>query len=246
MDALFVATVGVVFVLAGLVKGVVGLGLPTVAVGLLGLVLPPAEAAALLVVPSLLTNVWQFGASAKALALVRRLSSMLLGIAAGTWAGSGLIAGAGAETIGAALGVTLIAYAAIGLAAPRFRVPARFEAALSPIIGAATGIVTAATGVLVIPAVPYLQALSLERDDLVQAMGLSFTASTVALAVSLATQGLFAAPLAGASALALAPALFGMRLGQMLRCRIRPDRFRLWLFGALLLVGGHLALRPLL
>ena len=48
------------FLLAGFVKGVIGLGLPTVAVGLLGLVMPPAEAAALLVVPSMVTNLWQF------------------------------------------------------------------------------------------------------------------------------------------------------------------------------------------
>ena len=52
---LFVA----IFLLAGLVKGVIGMGLPTVAMGLLALVLPPAEAAAIVVVPSLVTNVWQ-------------------------------------------------------------------------------------------------------------------------------------------------------------------------------------------
>ena len=51
--------IGGTFLLAGLVKGVIGMGLPTVAMGLLAVVLPPAEAAALLVVPSLVTNVWQ-------------------------------------------------------------------------------------------------------------------------------------------------------------------------------------------
>jgi uncharacterized membrane protein YfcA len=244
MDPLLVITIAAVFVLAGLVKGVIGLGLPTVAVGLLGLVLPPAEAAALLVVPSLLTNVWQVGAGMPL--LLRRLWPMLLGIAGGTWAGSGLISGGEGQTMTAVLGLTLTAYAAIGLAAPRFHAPARAERFLSPLIGAATGILTAATGVFVIPAVPYLQALTLDRDDLVQAMGLSFTASTIALAVSLTTQGLFQLPLAGASALALVPALLGMGLGQVLRRRIRPDRFRLYLFAGLLLVGGHLALRPLL
>ena len=59
------------FLLAGAVKGVIGMGLPTVAMGLLGLVMPPVQAAALLVVPSLATNVWQmlagpvFGAAVK-------------------------------------------------------------------------------------------------------------------------------------------------------------------------------------
>ena len=134
----------------------------------------------------------------------------------------------------------------MSLAAPRFRVWPLAERLLSPVIGAATGGVTAATGVLVIPAVPYLQALALKRDDLVQAMGLSFTISTLALAVSLSQQGLFQAPLAAASAVALLPAMLGMWIGQHLRRRIRPDQFRLYLFAGLLLVGAHLALRPLL
>lgn len=51
------AFIGLTFLLAGFVKGVVGLGLPTVAVGMLGLVMPPAQAAALLVAPSMVTNV---------------------------------------------------------------------------------------------------------------------------------------------------------------------------------------------
>jgi uncharacterized membrane protein YfcA len=66
------ATAGA-FLLAGLVKGVIGLGLPTVAIGLLGLLMTPAQAAAILVVPSLVTNIWQFVAGGELLALVRRM-----------------------------------------------------------------------------------------------------------------------------------------------------------------------------
>ncbi|HEX2113036.1 MAG TPA: sulfite exporter TauE/SafE family protein [Alphaproteobacteria bacterium] len=244
-DALFAIFVALTFVAAGFVKGVIGLGLPTVAVGVLGLALSPAQAAALLVVPSLVTNVWQCAFGARLIPLLRRLWPMLLGIVVGTWGASGLLAGGnGAASV--ALGSTLIAYAAIGLAAPKLHIPARAEPWSSPLAGVATGVVTAATGVLVIPAVPYLQALALDQDELVQAMGLSFTVSTVALAGSLAHEGLFEAPLAGASALALLPALAGMWLGQRIRHRIRPDRFRFCLFAGLLAVGGHLVLRPLL
>src|SRR4051794_41754224 len=67
------------FVLAGFVKGVIGLGLPTVAMGLLAIVMTPAQAASLLVVPSLLTNVWQ-ATGPVLVPLVRRLWAMLLGI----------------------------------------------------------------------------------------------------------------------------------------------------------------------
>ncbi|MBM0207112.1 hypothetical protein JNW90_32035 [Micromonospora sp. STR1s_5] len=63
------------FLLAGLVKGVIGLGLPTVAIGVLSLAMSPAQAAALLVVPSLVTNIWQLAAGSRLLPLTARLWS---------------------------------------------------------------------------------------------------------------------------------------------------------------------------
>src|SRR5687767_14451704 len=77
-------TIAASFLLAGLVKGVIGLGLPTVSMGLLALVATPAQAAALLVVPSLVTNVWQMTAGPGLVPLLRRLGPMMLAILAGT------------------------------------------------------------------------------------------------------------------------------------------------------------------
>ena len=233
------------FLLAGLVKGVIGLGLPTVAMGLLGLVMPPAYAAALLIVPSLVTNVWQLLAGPRFGALSRRLWGMMLGIIAGTLAGSGLITGTAAPAAAAALGGALALYAVVGLAKLRLRVPPAAERWAGPVIGAATGLVTGATGVFVIPAVPYLGSLGLERDDLVQALGLSFTASTLALAAGLAWHGALPLQAAGASLLALVPALAGMALGGWLRVRVRPEMFRLCFFVGLLVLGSELVWRRL-
>ena len=231
------------FLVAGLVKGVIGLGLPAIAVGLLSLAMTPAEAAALLVVPSLATNIWQLAAGPSFSALARRLLPMMLGVCLGTWAGSGLLTGAGAAEASIALGVALLAYAGLGLTRLRLSVPPAWERPLAPAIGIATGLVTAATGVFVIPAVPYLQALGLGKDDLVQALGLSFTVSTVAMAASLAHEGAFGGTDATLSLLALVPALGGMALGQWLRGRISPEMFRRCFFLGLLALGAHLALR---
>jgi uncharacterized membrane protein YfcA len=245
-DPLLLLLVAFTFLLAGFVKGVVGLGLPTVAMGLLGLAMAPAQAAVLLVVPSLVTNLWQLFAGPRFGGLLRRLWPMMAGICLGTWAGAGLLTGAGADTATIGLGVALVLYAAIGLAGPRVSIPAKAERWWSGPVGAATGLVTAATGVFVIPAVPFLQALGLEKEDLVQALGLSFTVSTLALAAGLAHDGAFPLAAAGTSLLALAPALLGMAAGQWLRLRVRPEVFRRWFFLGLLLLGLDLALRPLL
>ncbi|MDR6287866.1 hypothetical protein E9232_000365 [Inquilinus ginsengisoli] len=171
---------------------------------------------------------------------------MMAGICLGTWAGAGLLTGALAGRAAIGLGAALVLYALIGLAGPRFAVPPRAERWLSPLVGAATGLVTGATGVFVIPAVPYLQALGLEKEDLIQALGLSFTVSTLALAAGLAQGGAFPLATAGTSLLALAPALLGMAAGQWLRLRVRPELFRRWFFLGLLALGLDLALRPLL
>jgi uncharacterized membrane protein YfcA len=115
-----------------------------------------------------------------------------------------------------------------------------------PSIGALTGLVTAATGVFVIPAVPYLGALGLDKDDLIQALGLSFTVSTIALAAALAAGGAFAFGDVGVSTAALAPALLGMAAGGAVRGRFSEQTFRRAFFSGLLVLGAHLALRALI
>jgi uncharacterized membrane protein YfcA len=114
------------------------------------------------------------------------------------------------------------------------------------LVGALTGLATAATGVFAIPAVPYLGALGLDKDDLIQALGLSFTVSTVALAAALAAGGAFHFGDVGASTAALGPALLGMAAGGALRGRFSEQTFRRVFFGGLLVLGAHLASRAVL
>lgn len=246
MSIAFAVAVAFTFLIAGFVKGVVGLGLPTVSVGLLGLLMTPVEAASLLIVPSLVTNLWQLAPGSRLMPLIRRLWPMCAGIVLGTWVGGGLLLAGPSARATAALGMALMIYAGLALVAWRLRVSATAERWLSPVVGATTGALTAATGVFVVPAVPYLQALALERDDLVQALGLSFTVSTLALAAALAHGEVFQMGAIGASFAALAPAILGMVMGQWIRSRVRPELFRRCLFCGLLVLGGDLILRGMI
>jgi len=241
-----IAVAALTFLLAGFVKGAIGLGLPTVAMGLLSIVMPPAQAASLLIVPSFVTNVWQLASGPRFAPLAHRLWPMMVGVVVGTLAGAGFMQGSHAGQAAIALGVALMAYAVLGLTALRFVVPPRAEWWLGPVIGAMTGLVTAATGVFVIPAVPYLGSLGLTKDELIQALGLSFTVSTVALAGALAGGGSFDAGTASASALALAPALIGMAAGGWVRGRVSEPMFRRCFFLGLLALGAHLASRAVI
>jgi len=228
------------FVLAGAVKGVIGLGLPTIAMGLLGLAMPPAQAAALLIVPSTLTNLWQLAAGGHLRALLRRLWPMLLAIFFATLLGSAWLGIDSGPWAAHALGGALLVYALYGLGGPELCLNPAREHWLGPLCGLFTGLVTAATGVFVIPAVPYLQSLSLSRDEMVQALGLSFTVSTLALALGLAGQNALGAQALGASLLVLVPALLGMLAGQWLRQRISAVLFKRCFFIGLGLLGAHL------
>ncbi|MGX7873927.1 sulfite exporter TauE/SafE family protein [Mesorhizobium sp. ORM6] len=242
-----IACIGAVFLVAGLVKGVVGMGLPTVAMGLLAVTMPPAEAAALLLIPSLVTNLWQLLTGPSFGGLCKRLWTMMAGVMLGTVAGAGLLAGTHTAAASAGLGAALVLYAILGLLELNFTTPARHQPWASPLVGVVTGLVTGATGVFVIPAAPYLQSLRLEREDLIQALGLSFTVSTAALAIGLFRTGALASPTAqlSGSVLALVPALAGMFIGQALRQRMSVETFRAVFLVGLLALGIYLSLEAL-
>ena len=247
MDSLpILAAIAGAFLLAGFVKGVIGVGLPTVSIGLLGLLLTPARAAAILLIPSLVTNVWQALAGGDVVSLSRRLWPMLAGVCIGTALGVVLLPhdAAGRATI--FLGLALALYAALGLVKVPFSVPPRAETWRGLLVGTLTGVLTVPTGVFVIPGTPYLQALQFDRHRLVQAMGLSFSVSTLALAAALGYAGEIHVGLVGPSLLALGASLAGMVLGQVVRGMVKAETFRLCFFIGLLLLGAHLALRGLL
>lgn len=237
--------VALTFVLAGAVKGVTGMGLPTVSMGILGAFMPPVAAASLLLIPSFVTNLWQLVTGPSFSALISRLWLMMLGITIGTVAGSRLLTSANTKWTTVGLGIALAVYALSSLLARPLSVPTRAQRWLSPVVGLVTGLITGGTGVFVIPAVPYLQALGLSKDDLIQALGLSFTVSTIALAIGLAGGGAFHLENIAASALAIIPSLLGMLLGTAIRGRISAATFRRWFLYCLVLLSLELVIRPL-
>jgi hypothetical protein len=170
---------------------------------------------------------------------------MMLGVCVGTAFGIGLLTGGTTTLVTALLGAVLAVYGAISLVSARFVVSPRSEKWLSPLIGLVTGALTGATGVFVIPAVPYLNSLGLDKDDLIQALGISFTVSTVALAIGLAANARIDASVVGHSLLALIPAVVGMLLGQRARNRLHPPVFRRWFLAGMLLLGFYMFARAL-
>ena len=243
MDSLSITIVMLTFLLAGGVKGVVGLGLPTVAIALLSASFGIEAALPLLVIPSFVTNVWQGVAGGLGIALIKRFAAALAIIPAATWLGYHYVFIEASEAMDRVLGATLMGYAGLGLGSVRLPAPAaRAERWLTPFVGLVNGLVTGMTGTFVVPIVMYLEALGLSRDQLVQTMGVAFSVSTAALAGVLIAHGAYRIDAGFVSAAAVLPALLGMTLGAKLRLRLSAAGFRRWLFTALGLVGLKLLL----
>lgn len=245
MEENLTIVIAVVFLVAGLGKGVTGMGLPTFSMALLGMVMPTASAASLMILPSLATNLAQcMGPHFRSLA--RRFWPMWLAMASATMFSPFPGLGSGNHLSRIALGSILVVYAAWGLLKPALPDLSRSGRLLGVAAGLVTGIVTATTGVFVMPMVPYLQCQQLQKDELIQALGLGFTVATIALAVRLGNIGLdaqHAAPLL--MAVSLSTAFVGLWFGTMLRKYLSPRVFQYVLHGVFLLLGSIMLWRSL-
>jgi uncharacterized protein len=229
------------FLLAGFVKGVIGLGLPTVSMGLLAVTMQPSRALAIVIVPAVVTNIWQTFVGPYLRDNILRLWPLMVGTVIGIWLNAGMLTGPYSRYGAVVLGVLLVIYAITGLSKFSFSVARRDEKWIGGIVGLVTGIVSAATGIQVIPAMPFMQAIGMEKDELVQALGVFFTVATVSLAFSLTSAGLLTAATALPGAVAMAAAFTGMFIGQALRSRMPPETFRRWFLIAMIILGLYLA-----
>jgi uncharacterized protein len=240
IDPLLIFIVAV-FLLAGFVKGVIGLGLPTVSVGLLAVTMPPAHALAIVIVPAILTNIWQTFVGPYLRDIVRRLWPLLIGLAIGIRLNAGMMTGPYARYGTILLGILLVIYAIVGLRNFVFSIKARDEKWVGAIVGVVTGMISAATGVQVVPSMPFFQAIGMEKDELVQALGVFFTVATLALAFNLTAAGLLDESTALPGVIALACSFTGMAVGQVVRTRMEPAVFRRWFLVSMIFLGIYLA-----
>jgi uncharacterized membrane protein YfcA len=229
--------IAIAFLLAGFVKGALGLGLPTVSMGLLAVSMPPAQALAIVIVPAIVTNIWQTFVGPYLADIIRRLWPLLVGTAAGIWLNAGSLTGPYAHYTTIALGLLL----ALNAVKFNFKVAPQNEGWLGGIVGFITGMISAATGVQVIPSVPFMQAIGMEKDELIQALGVFFTVATVTLGFNLTSAGLLTAATALPGGVAMAGSFAGMFIGQAVRSRLQPDLFRRWFQIAMILLGFYLA-----
>lgn len=240
MDPFVLAAVAAAFFCGGLVKGVVGLGLPLTSIALMTTVLDLRLAVPLLVVPILATNIMQAFRGGRFLALLRRFWAMLVTAAVGVWAGTAMLYRTELSYLLITLGIVVAAYSLINLSALRITVSKRSVHVLSPVVGFLSGTLAGTTGSIGVPVAIYYQALGMTKDIFVQAVGIQFLITGSILAMALAYEGGLNTETLPVSTLAMVPAFLGMAAGQWARDRVSEDRFRTWLWVFMVLIGLNL------
>jgi len=229
------------FIVAGIAKGAIGMGMPPIAIGLMSFAVPLESAIAIMIVPTMVTNIWQAIYGGGFRPLMRRFGTMAVTAMVGILAVGYLLSDLGSPGTAGWVGVLLVLYSLIALTPYRPRVPRRAEPWANPLIGLASGAVAGSTGVAAVPFLPYMQSLDMDRHELVQALGIMFVFITGMLAVSLALHGAYHLTTSVAGIAALAPTMVGVWLGQHARRRLSAETFRrIFIFG-MLGVGLQLA-----
>ena len=226
-----------VFLVAGVVKGLVGMGLPTITIALTSLVLPLPEAIALIALPTVITNVWQAAVGGNFRRILRRQWTLIVPLMVCLYATMWLVGQKGPNWAFLVLAAVLVLYSALGLFRIRLHVHDDLEKPLAPVIGVTSGFIAGLVGVPVVPLMPYLQALDIKPSELVQTLGVVLCATSLTLTASLLNFGLLDGRRVIVSAAAVLPAIAGMWFGQRIRLRLSVEQFRQAVLWALLLTG---------
>ena len=244
-DPLSLAVIAAAFVAGGFVKGFAGMGLPLVTVAALTFAFGLPVAVMLMVVPGLVTNLWQAIGGSETGPAMRRIWPFLVACCACVWFGTGVLASFDADLLVVGLGLLLAGYAFITIAGVRIDVPPSQEWWMAPVFGAVNGVACGITGITSVPSVLYVNGLGMPRERMIQAMGMLFGLSYVAISVALWLRGMLSVEVGTLSFLAVLPALAGMWIGRRARSGTSDAGFRRAFNWLLLAIGVYLIVRGL-
>ena len=239
-DLSLVLLVAFAFAVGGGIKGVVGLGLPTISAAIMASVVDLRTAVGILIIPLLITNLWQVLQVGAMGTLARRFGILNAAAAVGLWVGTEILFTVDPRWMQIGLGSLLIANALFQVFGGMPVIPRSRETGLAIPVGLVSGVIGGMTGSQGIVIAVYLASLSLTRDEYVQGVGLSFFLTGLVWIVAIAVNGGITAETLPLSAIGLAAALIAMALGTHIRRYLPQTRFRQAVFLAMALMGANL------
>ncbi|WP_085642044.1 sulfite exporter TauE/SafE family protein [Thalassospira sp. MCCC 1A03138] len=235
------AIIACAYFIAAFVKGATGLGFSTSALPVLALGIGLKAAMPLVIIPSLVSNSIVMAQAGHFHETVKRFWPMFVATVPGLVVGLVVLDLVNSLMAGAVLGVVLMVYGAVTLWWPGRPVPEKLQKPLAPVMGFATGLVNGITGSQVMPVLPFLLALRLDPKRFIQAINISFSLSSIVMAIGLSKLGLMTLESVWISLAGLIPVYLGTKLGGIVRSRMDAESFRrlvlimLVIFGVILI-----------
>ena len=229
--------------MAGIVKGILGIGVPVVSVSLLSLVINVPMAVSLLPVPILLSNLWQSLFGGQGLSTFRRFGPLIVALVVGTFAGARLLVDFDQRTLIGIVGAAVLVFAVSAHFPGHLRLGQRAERWLGVPVGFLAGVLGGMTTFFGPPLIMFLFALNLEKDEFVGTISTLYLCAAVPLAAALGLFGIMGPAEYLWSTAAAAPVFLGVLIGQWLRIRISQTAFRRGLLLMLLVAGIRLISR---
>jgi uncharacterized protein len=223
--------------IAGVVKGATGLGYATCALPFLVIAVGQRQAMALIILPAMATNVSIALSGGHFVETFRRFKTLYVSMLPGICVGIGLLLWVNQSSATHLLSIVIITYSLLALVKPQVALPKSLQSPLQIPTGFLNGVMTGATGAQVMPLFPYMMALGLEPDRMVQAINIAVLIASFALAIALAATGIMDRELFMVSLIAIAPALLGVEIGTRARRFLRPEQFKRIALLTLLLMG---------
>lgn len=234
------------FLAGGTVKGVLGIGLPLIAVPLLATALDLQTAVALMIVPVTSSNLLQAVQGGHYGKAVRRFWPVLVPLVLFTIVSAQFLADIDLQTGALVLGVIVMAFAVVQALPLRLTVTPELTRLLNPLMGALSGALGGVSNLFGPPLIIYLVALRLPKEEFVGSIALLFLVGGVTLYATLFLNGLLTLELVGLSAAGAVPMGAGLLLGGRLRERIPQRTFERLLLLVLFLIGINLVRRGLM
>ena len=235
-----------VYLLAGSIKGAVGIGLPTAAIGISSQFIDPRMAISLVVFPILFSNTWQVFREGKIIQAFKSCwlfaLTMMIVLVAMTF----VTAGIDTNTLFFIIGLVIFTFAVTGLLFSPPALPDRFDSIAQFVGGALSGVLGGLTAIWAPPIVIYLMARRVGKEDFVRITGVLLFLGSISLCIGFWQAGL----LTGSSSLfsiGLAiPTLLGFSLGEILRRKLNSQRFRTLVLLIFLVMGLNLIRRSII
>jgi uncharacterized membrane protein YfcA len=226
-----------------MVKGTVGLGLPTTALGLMTLFLDPRMAITIMIFPLVLSNAWQMYRSGRIISTARRYMPMAICLALFVWISVNMTINIADWILMAALGVSILLFVAVNASNIAPTIPDRNDTWAQCIAGIIGGIMGGLTSVWAPPLVIYLAARQTSKDDFVRATGLIFSVGSIPLAAGYFRAGLMTSEMVTTSTLVLIPTFAGFWIGERLRYKMSEQAFKKIVLIVFFLMGLNLLRR---